>query len=180
MGFFYTMQAGGMFQDKRGSNILDGAAPFYDTYETLDNKYVAVGAIEPHFYKLLLKHTGIDDPEFKDQMNQSKWPKLKEKIAAVFKTKTRDQWCKTMEGTDACFAPVLSLEEAPEHPHNVARKTFVKMDGVVQPAPVPRFSRTKPEMRSKPHSPGQDTRDVLGDFGFNIDEIKTLITKGVI
>ncbi len=180
MGFFYTMTAGGMYQDKRGSNILDGAAHFYNTYETLDGKYIAVGSIEPQFYELLLKHAGIDDPEFKDQMDQSKWPGLKEKLTEIFKTKTRDQWCQIMEGTDACFSPVLSLEEAQKHPHNIARKTFVEVDGVVQPAPAPRFSRTNPEIQSPPPIPGQDTDKVLADFGFNIDEIETLKKRNVI
>jgi len=180
MGFFYTMKAGGVFQDRRGSNTLDGGAHFYDTYETRDGKYVAIGSIEPQFYKLLLSHTGIDDPEFKDQMNQSKWPELKAKIAAVFMTKTRDQWCAIMEGTDACFAPVLSLDEAPKHPHNVARKTFVEVDGVLQPAPAPRFSRTRPEIQSPPPIPGQDTDEVLTDFGFSPNEIETLRAGGVI
>jgi len=180
MSFFYTMTAGGMYQDKRSSNILDGAAHFYNTYETRDGKYIAIGSIEPHFYKLLLKHAGIDDPEFKEQTNQSKWPEFKEKITEIFKTKTRDEWCEIMEGTDVCFSPVLSLEEAPKHPHNIARKTFVEVDGVVQPAPVPRFSRTKAKIQSPPPAPGQDTDEVLADFGFDTDEIEALKTRAVI
>jgi len=180
MGFFYTMTAGGMYQDERGSNILDGAAPFYNTYETSDGKYIAVGSIEPQFYELLFKHAGIDDPEFKDQMNQSKWPELKEKAVKIFKTKTRDQWCEIMEGTDACLAPVLSLEEASKHPHNIARKTFVEVDGILQPAPAPRFSRTQAEIQSPPPVPGQHTDEVLIEFGFDMDEIEALKAGSVI
>lgn len=129
------------WRDERGVNILDTGAHFYDSYETADGKHVAIGAIEPQFYAQLRAVTGLDaDPDFDAQMNAVAWPVLKDKLAAVFRTKTRDDWCALMEGTDICFAPVLSMAEAPAHPHNVARGAFVERDGVVQPAPAPRFS----------------------------------------
>lgn len=142
MAMFYGLRAAGIWADERGVNLLDGGAHFYDTYETADGKYISVGAIEPQFYQLLLQHAGIKDPDFGDQLDPKKWPALKEKITDIFKTKTRAEWCQIMEGTDICFAPVLSLDEAPNHPHNRERKTFVEVDGVRQPAPTPRFSRT--------------------------------------
>lgn len=147
MSMFYGMSAMGVWQDERGSNLLDSGAHFYDTYETKDGKFVALGSIEPQFYKELLEKTGITDPDFQQQMNRDLWPSLKDKLAAVIKTKTRDHWDALMLGSDVCYAPVLSLAEAPKHPHNVARKTFIEVDGVTQPAPAPRFSRTVPEVQ---------------------------------
>jgi len=175
MALIHGMLACGFWRDERGVNLVDSGAHFYDTYETADGKWVAVGSIEPHFYALLLDRVGIDDPEFEVQLDPTKWPELREKLAAVFKTRTRDQWCEIMEGTDACFAPVLSLEEAPEHPHNVARETFVEVDGVRQPAPAPRFSRTPGQIASPPPNPGEHTESVLRDWGFSeirISELK--------
>lgn len=180
MAMMYGFRAGGFWTDEREANMVDGGAHFYDTYETADGKYVSVGSIEPQFYDLLLQHTGIDDPEFKNQWNQDKWPEFKKKMAAIFKTKTRDQWCEIMEGTDICFAPVLSLEEAPEHPHNKERKTFIEIEGVIQPAPAPRFSRTRPEIQSRPAVPGEHTETVLADFGFEPDEIEGFKKVGAI
>ena len=180
MAMMYGFRAGGFWTDEREANMVDGGAHFYDTYETADSKYVSVGSIEPQFYDLLLQHTGIDDPEFKDQWNEDKWPKFKKKMAAIFKTKTRDQWCEIMEGTDICFAPVLSLAEAPEHPHNKVRRTFIEIEGVIQPAPAPRFSRTRPEIQSRPAVPGEHTETVLVDFGFSPADINDLKTTGVI
>ena len=139
----YALYSAGMWVDERGVNVLDGAAPYYDTYETKDGKYVAIGSIEPQFHALLLGVLGLTgDPDFADQSDRDLWPSAKAKIEAAFKTKTRDEWCAIMEDTDICFAPVLSLAEAPHHPHNVARGTFVEVNGVVQPAPTPRFSAT--------------------------------------
>ena len=139
----YSFLAQGLWRDERGVNILDTGAHFYDVYETLDKKYVSVGAIEPQFYAELRKLAGLEDEAgFDAQMNPHAWPTLKEKLAAIFRTKTRSEWCVLMEHSDACFAPVLSLTEAPQHPHNVARGTFVRAGDVVQPAPAPRFSRT--------------------------------------
>ena len=174
MAMVYGLRAARFFTDERGVNLLDGGAHFYDTYERSDNKYVFIGSIEPQFYALLLKHAGIDDPDFHVQMDATKWPELKEKMTKVFKTKTRDEWCEIMEGTDICFAPVLSLPEAWEHPHNVARKTFVDVNGVVQARPAPRFSRTKPELQGPPPIPGEHTESVLADLGFSADKIAAL------
>lgn len=139
----YTLLGNGMWKDERGVNLLDGGAHFYDTYETRDGKFVSIGSIEPQFYALLLEKTGLsDDPAFAAQMDPDAWPTLKQKLAAVFLTKTRDEWCAIMDGTDICFAPVLSLREAPLHPHNTQRGTFVEDGGMVMPAPAPRFQGT--------------------------------------
>jgi len=174
MTMIYGLKAAGLWTDKPGTNLLDTGAHFYDTYETADNKFIAIGAIEPQFYELLLKLGEIEDPDFQNQLDFAQWPQLKEKISQVFKTKTREAWCEIMEGSDVCFAPVLSLSEAPEHPHNQQRKTFVENDGVLQPAPAPRFSRTEPEIKSPPPIPGQDTETVLAEFGFTTQEIESL------
>lgn len=139
----YALLAAGMWVDEREANVLDGGAPYYDTYETRDGKYVAIGSIEPQFHAMLLDALGLTgDPDFADQANRALWPAAKAKLEAAFRTKTRDEWCAIMEDTDICFAPVLSLAEAPLHPHNVARGTFVEANGVLQPAPAPRFSET--------------------------------------
>ena len=180
MSMMYGMKAAGMWKDERGANLIDGGCHFYDTYETADNKYISIGSIEPQFYALLLKHTGIDDQDFKNQMDMDKWPGNKDKIRAVFKTKTRDEWCKIMEGTDVCFAPVLSLEEAPKHPHNMARKTFIQVGGILQSGPAPRFSRTQPDIPSPAPKYGEHTESALTDWGFSASEIKALKVAGVI
>jgi alpha-methylacyl-CoA racemase len=174
MAMIYGLRASGFWVDERGVNLLDSGAHFYDTYETADGKYISIGSLEPQFYELLLKHTGVDDPDFKNQLDPKKWPEFKEKITEIFKTKTRDQWCEIMEGTDVCFAPVLSLDEAPEHPQNKVRNTFIEIEGVRQPAPAPRFSRTAPEIKTPPPTPGENTVHVLGDFGFSTEEIEAL------
>ena len=141
MTMMYGMKAAGFWKDRRGVNMLDTGAHFYDTYETADGKYISIGSIEPQFYALLLEKAEIDDPEFKQQMDVTKWPELKVKLEALFKTKTREAWCAIMETTDICFAPVLSMDEAPRHPHIKQRNTFVDVDGVIQPdvsLPLPR------------------------------------------
>lgn len=139
----YTLFAGGLWKDERESNVLDGGAHYYNVYETADGKFVSIGPIEPQFYALLLEKLGLaQDPEFTARGGSAAWPGLKARLAAVFKTRTRDEWCALLEDTDICFAPVLSLAEAPRHPHNVARDTFVEVDGIVQPAPAPRFIGT--------------------------------------
>ncbi|MCY1671635.1 CaiB/BaiF CoA-transferase family protein [Novosphingobium sp. SL115] len=139
----YTFLGNGRWKDERGVNLLDGGAHFYDTYETSDGKWISIGSIEPQFYALLMEKTGLaGDPDFAAQMDPRCWPKLKDRIAALFLTKTRDEWCAIMDGTDICFAPVLGLREAPAHPHNVARATFVEDQGMVMPAPAPRFLGT--------------------------------------
>ncbi|MEO1044274.1 MAG: CaiB/BaiF CoA-transferase family protein [Pseudomonadota bacterium] len=146
----YTFLANGQWRDERGVNLLDTGAHFYDSYETADGKYVSIGAIEAQFYAELRARAGLaEDADFDPQMNPAEWPKLKEKLATIFKSKTRDEWCELLEHSDACFAPVLSLTEAPDHPHNAARQTYIAVDGMVQPAPAPRFSETpapKPRM----------------------------------
>jgi len=180
MAMIYGLRASGLWADERGVNLLDGGAHFYDTYETADGKYISVGSLEPQFYELLLKHSQIDDAEFKNQMDAGKWPAFKEKLTAVFKTKTRDEWTEIMGDTDICFAPVLSLDEAPRHPQNELRKTFVALEGVTQPAPAPRFSRTPPEIRKPPPQPGSDTEDVLIELGFGPDRIEVLKAAGAI
>lgn len=139
----YTFLGNGQWRDERGVNLLDSGTHFYDTYETSDGKYISLGSIEPQFYAILLEKTGLaGDPDFAQQMNPMKWDELKARMTALILTKTRDEWCAIMDGTDICFAPVLSLKEAPRHPHNVARGTFVEEAGMVQPAPAPRFSAT--------------------------------------
>jgi len=178
MSMFYGMTAMGMWKDERGANLLDGAAHFYDTYETRDGKYIALGSIEPQFYKELLEKTGIEDAAFAAQMDRNAWPSLKEKLAVVIKTKTRDEWDAIMLGSDVCYAPVLSLAEAPKHPHNVARQTFVEVGGVVQPAPAPRFSRTPPEVQGPPE--GADNASALAAWGFSADDVAKLSSAGAI
>jgi len=177
MARFFTFKYRGKFKEERGSNFLDGAAHFYDTYETRDGKFISIGSIEPQFYKLLIEKTGVDPDKFAMQMDDTKWPELTDDLARVFKSKTRDEWCEILEGTDVCFSPVLSISEAAEHPHNKARKTFFEIDGLMQPAPAPRFSRTVPEVRR-----GDKLRcnamDVLSDWGFAEDEIIDLKEKG--
>jgi alpha-methylacyl-CoA racemase len=180
MAMIYGLRASGTWSDERGVNLLDGGAHFYDTYETADGKYISVGSIEPKFYALLLKHAIIDDPDSKNQLDPKKWPKLKERLTEIFKTKTREEWCEVMEGTDICFAPVLSLDEAPDHPHNKARKTFVEIEGVLQPAPAPRFSRTEPVIQGPPPAPGENTKEVLTTFGFSKNKIDALYSAEVI
>jgi len=176
MAMFYGMHAAGMWQDSHGVNLLDSGAHFYDTYETKDGKWIALGSIEPQFYRELLEKTGITDHAFEAQMDRSAWPSLKEKIAAVVKTKTRDEWDAIMLGSDVCYAPVLSLAEAPKHPHNAARKTFVEIDGVVQPAPAPRFSRTEPQVQSI----APDPKAALSAWGFSAAEIDALASAGAV
>ena len=162
---FYGMHSAGVWTDKRQDNMLDGGAHFYDTYECADDEYVSIGAIEPQFYALLLEKAELTDPDFQEQLNRAKWPVLKEKLAAVIKTKTRAEWCEIMEGTDICFAPVLSLAEAPSHPHNVARETFVEVDGVVQPGPAPRFSKTPSAIQGPAPGADQHRDAILSDWG---------------
>jgi len=176
---FYGMAASGFWKEERGSNLLDSGAHFYDTYETKDGKWVSIGSIEPQFYKELLERTGISDSEFVHQMDRAKWPALKEKIATVLKTKTRDEWDAIMLGTDVCYAPVLSLAEAPKHPHNVAREAFVEMGGVAQPNAAPRFSRTPGRVQGPAPKGGQHTEEILRDWGLGA-EIEPLRAAGAI
>jgi alpha-methylacyl-CoA racemase len=176
----YGLRAYGMWTDQREANMLDGGAPFYDTYACADGKYISIGAIEPQFYAQLLELTGASDPEFAKQWSQPRWPQLKARFAALFATRTRDAWCELLEGTDVCFAPVLDMAEAPAHPHNLARGSFMELDGVTQPAPAPRFSRTQAEIGSPPSSPGQDGAAVLADWGWSAASVEALRRAGVV
>ncbi len=177
---FHSFLAMGLWDAERGTNMLDSGAHFYDAYETADGRYVSIGSIEPQFYAELLRLTGLDGEVLPHQHDRSQWPALKERLAAVFKERTRDEWCKVMEGTDVCFAPVLSLDEAPDHPHMAARGTFTEVAGVRQPAPAPRFSRTSPAISRPPSHPGQHTDEVLTGWGFTTDEVAGLREAGAV
>ena len=179
MAMFFSM-AGHGFKDERGANMLDGGAHFYNAYETKDGKHVCVGSIEPQFYAELVEKTGVDADRFAAQMDAAGWPDRQRDLARVFKEKTRDEWCRLMEGSDVCFAPVLSILEAPDHPHNRHRGTFVDVDGVTQPAPAPRFSRTEAAISHAAVAPGQDTRAVLAEAGFSAEEIDALADQGAV
>jgi alpha-methylacyl-CoA racemase len=174
MTFFWGLKAMGIWTDQRGENLLDTGTHFYNVYETADGKYVSIGSIEPKFYAELLRLTGLEENDLPQQMDRAKWPEMRELFRAIFKRKTRDEWCTLMEGTDVCFAPVLSMEEAPGHPHNKSHGTFVEIDGVVHPAPAPRFSRTKPEIRFPPPGQRQLIDSALTNWGFTTDEIAKL------
>ena len=180
MAMFFSMAASGAFTQERGSNMLDGGAHFYDTYETQDGKFVCIGSIEPQFYAELIEKAGLDQEKYAPQMDQSMWPELSKDLESVFLTKTQAQWCELMEGTDVCFAPVLSIFEAPSHPHNVARNSYTTVDGVVQQSPAPRFSRTQAEISNGARVPGQDTLSVLTDYGFVQNEIDKLKASGAV
>ena len=180
MTMFWGMKHAGFFDEtRRGENLLDTGAHFYDVYRCADGHYVSVGSIEPQFYAELLRLTGLsDDPEFALQLDRNLWPVLKGRLEKLFHTRTRDDWCALMEGTDVCFAPVLTMSEAAEHPHNVARQTFIDVAGTRQPAPAPRFSRTRPEVARPPAHAGQHTREVLLDWGLDADVVDGLFASG--
>jgi alpha-methylacyl-CoA racemase len=182
MSMFWAYRNVGMFDEHaRGVSLLDTGAHFYDVFECADGEWVSVGSIEPQFYALLLEKTGLTgNPEFTNQMDKTQWPTLKRKLAEVFKTKTQSQWNEIMEGTDVCYAPVLRMGEAAQHPHNVARNTFIEVAGVTQPAPAPRYSRTTTNLPTAPAHAGQHTRAVLGDWGVDAVRIDTLIASGAI
>jgi len=177
----WGLHADGLWEDERGVNLLDSGAHFYDSYETKDGKFVSIGSIEPKFYALLIEKADLsDDTDFEAQLDKTQWPALSKKLTAIFKTKTRDKWCELMEGTDVCFAPVLSLSEAPHHPHNVARNTFLEVGGTVQPAPAPRFSVTKAETPRRSPQVGDDTDSILEAIGRNRAQIEALKSRGVV
>ncbi len=180
MTMTHALRAMGVWNDERGTNLLDTGAHFYNVYEAADGKYVAIGSIEPQFYAELLRLTGLEGEELPWQHDRQEWPALKDRLAAIFKTKTRDEWRELMEGTDVCFAPVLSIPEAIEHPHNVDRGTFVEVAGIRQPGPAPRFSRTAPEISSPPPHAGQHTDEVLAAAGFDPDRVAKLREAGAI
>lgn len=175
----YGLAAKGFWSDERESNFLDGSAPFYGTYECADGGYVAIGPIEPQFYRRLLELCHIDDPHFERQWERAEWPALKAKLAAVFRRCSRDEWCALLEGSDACFAPVLSMSEAPSHAHNRARATFVTAAGVTQPAPAPRFGRTPSELPPPPPVIGAQGGELLREIGCSDAEIADLVEAGV-
>lgn len=181
MWMFHGFKALGIWDEtQREANMLDGGAHFYDTYECADGEYVSIGSIEPQFYALLKELANLPEEDFGDQNNRDKWPELKEKLAAVFLQKTQAQWCDLMEGTDVCFAPVLNFVDAPSHPANVARETYIEVDGIPQPAPAPRFSRTPSSVRGSGSEPGADTRSVLAAMGFAEQEMVNLENDGAI
>ncbi|MGQ3115221.1 MAG: CaiB/BaiF CoA transferase family protein [Hydrogenophaga sp.] len=176
----YGLQAKGFWHEERASNFLDGSAHFYGNYLCADGRYLSVGAIEPQFYRLLLEKCGITDAHFARQWERAEWPALREKLAALFLQKSRDAWCELLEGSDACVAPVLSMAEAPAHPHNRARGTFVEQGGAVQPAPAPRFDRTPSELPAAAPAIGRDSRDILRSLGRSDAEIDALVAAGVV
>lgn len=176
----YGLRAAGKWTDNRGENILDTGAHYYNVYETSDGQYVSVGSIEPKFYAELLRLTGLEREELPRQNDRAEWSAMTEKLAAIFKTKTRAEWNALLEGSDICYAPVLNMGEAAEHPHNRTRGTFVEVDGVPQPAPAPRFSRTPSAIQRPPASPGEHTEEALRDWGFENAELERLRGHGVI
>ena len=176
----YALRAAGVGDAPRGENILDSGAHFYDVYETSDGRYVSVAPVEPKFYAELLRRIGLESRDAPHSADRTEWPQSKARLAALFRTRTRDEWCAILEGTDACFAPVLGMDEAHRHPHNAARATFVERDGIVQANAAPRLSRTPAGIRCSPPAPGSGTRSVLADWGFGAGEIDDLAARGVI
>ena len=172
---FYGQYAAGSWMDSRRANLLDGGAPFYDTYQCADGKWISIGALEPGFYALLLEKAGLTERLTQPQMEQACWRDMHKTLHEVFAMRTRQEWCDLLEHTDACFAPVLSLAEAPEHPHNRARGTFVDVGGVIQPAPAPRFSETPSRIRWPPAPIVHDTRRALKDWGIGEESLAGLL-----
>ena len=180
MTCLHGLAQAGWWRGERGTNSFDSGAHFYEVYETADAKFVSIASAEPQFYAELLRLTGLDAEKLPEQMDHRQWPALKDRLASVFRTRTRDQWCAILEGTDACFAPVLSMSEAPEHLHNRHRQTFVEDGGAIQPAPAPRFSRTPGAISCPPSRPGEDTAAALAAWGFSSDRIASLLDVGAI
>lgn len=180
MTSLYATLARGAWHDGREKNMLDGGAPFYNIYETKDGKHVAIGSIESRFFRELLKRTDIDPATIGPQHDRAHWAVLRERLIEVFRTKTRDEWCALMEGSDVCFAPILSPLEARHHPHLQSRGSVIEIDGIAQPAPAPRFSRTRSEVCGAPALPGAHTEHVLRQFGLSADEVGQLKTAGTV
>ncbi len=187
MTMMWAFKAMGIWNDERGTNMLDTAAHFYDTYECSDGGFVSIGSIEPQFYQELLKHSGLEatytdeGAALPHQMDQGRWDEMKDRLAAIFMAKSRNEWCEVMEGTDICFAPVLSMDEAALHPHNVERQTFVEVAGLTQPAPSPRFDRTPGEIQRPPAHTGQHTDEILAEWlGADDDRIAALRASGTV
>ena len=182
MASIYGFAATGLWDSSRGSNMLDGGAPFYDTYQCSDGKWISIGSIEPQFYRLLAEvlEADLGTEDLLARLDKSDWSERKQQIAEIIRGKSSGEWCALMEGSDICFAPVLTLEEAPEHPHNRAREIFVRRDGVTQPAPAPRFSRTRTEMGRAPVPPGADTEAILAELGKDPAAIESLRAAGAV
>jgi len=180
MSFVWGMKAVGAFREEQGTNLLDSGAPHYDTYETSDGKFIALGALEEQFYAEFLEKTGLASEGLPAVTDQSAWPALRQRFTELFVSKTRDEWCDLLEGSDACFAPVLPMSEAANHPHIKARGTIVEFEGLLQPAPAPRFSRTTAEIRSAAPKPGEHTDEVLMEWGFGADDVAKLREVGAI
>jgi len=176
----WGFHAAGLWSNERGTNNNDGAAHYYNTYLCADGKYVSIGSVEPQFYATLRKVLNLVSPDFDAQHDPAAWPALKEELARIFKTKTSDEWCRLMEGQDVCFAPVLDFGDAPSHPHNVARRVFVEVDGVTQPAPAPRFSRTPAPAPRGASAAGSDTQDALLDWGISAERIEQMRAGGAL
>ena len=179
MTAIFGLSAAELWSGERGANILDGGAPYYNVYETADGKYVCVGSIESKFYANLMKQIGLDREELPEQNDRSAWQAMRERLAGIFKRHTRDEWCERMQGADVCFAPVLDLKEVSDHAHNKARGTFVEVDGAVQPAPAPRFSRTQPELECGPTAE-KSPKDILAPWGLTTQEIAALEREGIV
>ena len=177
---FYGMMAMGMWTTQRSDNRLDGGAHYYGSYTCSDGKHISIGSIEPQFYALLLELCGIDDPEFLKQNEKESWASLRQKLEELFATKPQAQWCELLEGTDVCFAPVRNLAEAPQHPHNKARASFVDFEGVTQPAPAPRFSRSQSSIQSAAAIAGEHSEEILKDWGFDDHTIAELARENAI
>jgi alpha-methylacyl-CoA racemase len=176
----YGAQQLGWWNEERGSNLLDSGAPFYDVYETSDGKWVSLGSLEPQFYASLLERLGLAADDRPGQMDREHWPAFREELTQIFKTRTRDDWCQVFEGSDACFAPVLAMSEAHEHPHAKARDAFVDINGARQPRPAPRFSRTEPEIGIAPAEIGEHTDSVLAEAGYGASDIAKLREAGAV
>ena len=180
MSFFYGMLHTGFASERRGENMLDTGAHFYDVYECADGEYISIGSIEPQFYAELIEKLGLDPDDFADQHDRSRWPELKAKVAAVVATRTRDEWDAVLEGSDVCYAPVLAVSEAIEHPHHVARGTFVESGGLRQPGPAPRLSGTPGSIRRPPPHEGQHTDELLDELGLGANEVAALRASGAV
>ncbi|MDB5681404.1 MAG: CoA transferase [Sphingomonas bacterium] len=177
MAMVYSRTANGIWKDERESNFCDGGAHYYRAYQCAEGKWISIASYEPKFYRLLLAATGLDDTDVADRTDRAAWPMLRERLAALIAQKTRAEWCDVMEGTDICFAPILSISEAPEHSHNVARDVFLNVDGVIQPAPAPRFSATPGKIQSPPPEAGAHNREVLTDWGLSERAIDDLLAS---
>jgi alpha-methylacyl-CoA racemase len=180
MTMIHGFRAMGLWEDERGTNLLDGGAPFYDVYECKDGKYISLGAIEPQFFSELIDKLGLSKEILPNQMDRDQWPEAKKLVAKTVRTRTRDEWNDHLQGSDICFAPVLDMDEAAANPHNVERNTFIEIGGVRQPAPAPRFSRTIAEISRPPAHPGENTEEALRQWGFSEERIKALYQAGAI